>query len=83
MRKILLFITGLVSHSYGQNSNNYFKDLNKIIFDERNAYLSLTTTKDASNASKNFNISYYRCEWNVDPAVRYISGNVTSYYKIT
>jgi aminopeptidase N len=83
MRKILLFITGLVSYAYDQNANHYFKDLNKIIFDERNAYLSLTTTKDASNASKNFNISYYRCEWNVDPAVRYISGNVTSYYKIT
>ena len=43
----------------------------------------LNTTSGASNASENFNVHYYKCEWNVDPAVRYISGRVTSYYKIT
>jgi aminopeptidase N len=36
-----------------------------------------------SLASNNFNVYYYRCNWNIDPAVRYISGSVTSYFKTT
>jgi hypothetical protein len=36
-----------------------------------------------SNASGNFVVNYYRCEWQVDPAVLFIRGTVTSYFKIT
>jgi aminopeptidase N len=28
-------------------------------------------------------VDYYRCDWNINPAVRYISGSVTSYFTIT
>jgi aminopeptidase N len=35
-----------------------------------------------SAASENFDIKYYRCEWEVDPAVRYIKGKVTIYFKL-
>lgn len=35
-----------------------------------------------SMASGNFNVDYYRCNWNINPAVRYISGSVTSYFTI-
>ncbi|QRR00979.1 M1 family aminopeptidase [Dyadobacter sandarakinus] len=31
-------------------------------------------------ASDNFDVTYYRCEWKVDPAIRYISGAVTVYF---
>lgn len=34
-------------------------------------------------ASTNFDVKYYRCEWEVDPAVYYISGKVTVYFVIT
>ncbi len=34
-------------------------------------------------ASNNFDVKYYRCEWEVDPAIRYIKGKVTVYFKIT
>ncbi len=34
-------------------------------------------------ASDNFDVKYYRCEWEVDPAVRYINGKVTVYFIIT
>ena len=37
----------------------------------------------ASAASDNFDVKYYRCEWTVDPAVRYINGKVTVYFKPT
>jgi hypothetical protein len=36
-----------------------------------------------SNASTNFNINFYRCEWDIDPAVKYINGKITSYFTIT
>ncbi len=36
-----------------------------------------------SMASADFNVKYYRCEWDIDPAVRYIRGVVTSYFSIT
>lgn len=36
-----------------------------------------------SGASVNFDVKYYRCEWEVDPAIRYITGKVTVYYTIT
>jgi aminopeptidase N len=34
-------------------------------------------------SSNNFDVNYYRCQWEIDPAVRYISGSVTTYYTIT
>lgn len=36
-----------------------------------------------SLSSNNFDVNYYRCRWEIDPAVRYISGSVTVYYTIT
>jgi aminopeptidase N len=33
--------------------------------------------------SNNFDVKYYRCEWEVNPAVRYINGKVTLYFVIT
>ena len=34
-------------------------------------------------ASADFDVNYYRCVWEVDPAVKYITGAVTSYFTIT
>ncbi len=31
-------------------------------------------------ASDNFDVKYYRCEWEADPAVRFIKGKVTLYF---
>ena len=33
-----------------------------------------------SLASSNFQVTYYRCNWEIDPAVRFINGNVTSHF---
>lgn len=35
-----------------------------------------------THASSNIDIQYYRCEWTVDPAVRYISGKITCHFKM-
>jgi aminopeptidase N len=33
-----------------------------------------------SLASDNFDVKYYRCSWDIDPAVRYIGGEVTMFF---
>ena len=54
-----------------------------IAADEAHAHQRLYQTEGQSLASANFNVHYYRLEWDVDPAVRYITGKVTSYFTIT
>ena len=56
--------------------------INNIETFERRAYSRAFILQNATSASKNFDVKYYRCEWQVDPAVRFISGEITSYYKI-
>lgn len=34
-------------------------------------------------ASNNFDVNHYRCEWKVDPAVKYITGKITARFNIT
>lgn len=41
-----------------------------------------TTPQSLTGASNNFDVKYYRCEWEVDPAVRFINGKVTVYYTL-
>ena len=36
-----------------------------------------SSTDTASVASENFDVNHYRCEWRIDPSVRYINGKVT------
>jgi aminopeptidase N len=58
------------------------------IFEQEKArYHALTalqkTTGSASSASSDFTVSHYRFEWEVDPAVRFLKGKVTSSFIIT
>ncbi len=50
---------------------------------EMRTYAAFRTSGNHSIASNNFDVYFYRCEWNVDPAVRFISGKVTSYFTAT
>jgi len=34
-------------------------------------------------SSTNFDVTFYRCEWEIDPAISYIKGIVTPYFNIT
>lgn len=44
---------------------------------------SLLLEKISSQASGNFRVTHYRFVWDLDPAVRYISGNVTATLQIS
>ena len=62
------------------------KDLNSIIENEKRAFARLGGNGNAdllTFASTNFDVKYYRCEWEVNPAIRYITGKVTIYFTIT
>lgn len=41
------------------------------------------STAGITSASNNYDVSYYRCEWEVDPAIRFITGKVTLYFRVT
>ena len=40
-------------------------------------------SRQLSVSTNNFDVSYYRCEWTVDPAVRYIKGSITAAFTLT
>ena len=61
MKIAFLLIITFISTVYAQPSNDYFNSQNKIISEEKEAFSSVANTQNASQASKNFNVSYYRC----------------------
>ncbi len=83
MKATLIFLTIFVSKLYGQQVNNYCKEIDNIALSEGRTYTRVSVANETTFASQNFDVKYYRCEWTIDPAVRYISGKVTSYYVIT
>ncbi len=84
MKPILLCLLFLSQYCFAQQ-NEERQDVTSIAKMEmqahQNSFNNSTTAR--SLASENFDVKYYRCEWEVDPAVRYITGLVTIYFKIT
>jgi aminopeptidase N len=83
MKIIFIALVAFASISYGQEYPAYFNTINNIALAEGKANAKLFSAENVTSASLNFDITYYRCEWQVDPAVRYIKGKITSYFKIT
>lgn len=81
MRKILFFTTLLLCNTCFSQIKlaDEAKQLSEI---EKKGFDAQHSLKNFSLASNNFDVTYYRCEWNIDPAVRYIRGSVISYFKI-
>ncbi|MDZ7876582.1 MAG: M1 family aminopeptidase [Saprospiraceae bacterium] len=79
---ILLILSGFMLKVAAQTPLDYDlqKSLNTIIEAEQRHHQSLETF-EASGAGANFDIFYHRFEWRVNPAYRYISGAVTTYFK--
>ena len=80
MKTILFFLLFLTGFAYGQER----ADVESIARMERDAHQNkFSNAGKLTAASDNFDVKYYRCEWIVDPAVRYINGKVTIYFKPT
>ena len=79
MRSILILLLLAVHFSYAQERS----DPQSIARMEMQAHQQQFTGFTGGTASSdNFDVKYYRLEWQIDPAVRYITGKVTVYYKM-
>jgi aminopeptidase N len=80
----ILFLSSLLMFSEViAQPANYAEKVNAIADMERTAHERLMDNDNTTLASNNFDVKYYRCEWEVDPAVRFIKGKVTLYFTIT
>lgn len=50
---------------------------------EKKQFLMRNLAGQQSVASNNYDVTFYRCQWEVNPAVRFISGSVTMHYTLT
>jgi len=83
MKKILAFLIFLCSEASAQQLYTDLGKIHAIAFSESQSYSHSLEMRGETKASQNFDVTYYRCEWHVDPAFRSISGCLTSYFKIT
>ncbi len=82
---IIFFLS--VSTAKAQTPADYCKHVKDIALMEQLRHQRLNGKgkngpSSLSGASDNFDVKYYRCEWQVDPAIRFITGKVTVYYRI-
>ena len=72
---ILLLLGGKI---FAQHEN-LCKAVEEIAAVERNSF-QRSQSVNRSQASSNFQVTYYRCVWDIDPAIRHIKGSVTSHF---
>lgn len=79
---VLLFLLNVVIESNGQD--NFAEKVVDIPAMELKGHARLFENAkiNAPAASDNFDVKYYRGEWEVDPAIREIKGKVTVYFKM-
>lgn len=94
--RLLFFVLIVLSlaigpaYSYGQADASIFRSGSIAEMEQKRFYDARNTSGNENTggltrtmASSNFDISYYRCEWQIDPNVRFIAGKVTAYFTIT
>ncbi|WP_221390557.1 M1 family aminopeptidase [Dyadobacter sp. NIV53] len=86
MRAFILFFNLLICNMvYAQKDGHIseISDISDIAKSEQESHRKLVNAHKNSalaNASVNFDVQYYRAEWEVDPAINYIRGKLTAYY---
>lgn len=84
MRLILLVLFLVITHiGQAQQAEQIDGVINEIVELEQKRFRARATVNESyarTSASQNFNVHYYRCEWEVDPAIRYIKGKVTTHF---
>ena len=83
MKVALLACLLMFSKIFAQTHEDAVQKLDKIVLAEKLSHERIISTDNVSGASNNFDVKYYRCEWEVDPAVRFIKGKVTVYFTLT
>ena len=83
MKKAVLCLIFFYTKAFAQQSPYDLGKIHAIADAEAKIQIRSIGSKESTVASNNFDVNYYRCEWQTDPAVRFITGCVTSYYTIT
>ena len=83
MRIILTLFLFTALTAQAQQPVDYIKQVKEIALMERRGHENLNGAETLTSASTNFDVKYYRCEWEVDPAIRFITGKITVYYVVT
>jgi aminopeptidase N len=83
MKKAVICLLFLYSKVFAQQLPDNLGKIHAIADAEVKMQMRRTESKQTTAASQNFDVNYYRCEWQIDPAVRFISGCVTSYFTVT
>ncbi len=79
----LLFFLLFAVRAMSQESSADFSTSDIAVLESRSAGLRLNAPGLRVMASNNFDVKYYRCDWEVDPAVNYIKGIVTPHFIMT
>jgi hypothetical protein len=83
MKFIFTFLILVSIKAFPQIPPDNYMSVKEIALMESRGHQRLNNSENATSASNNFDVKYYRLEWEVDPAIRYIKGRVTVYYVIT
>jgi len=79
MKKYLLVPFTLIAAVCKAQSNDIIKSFEKVVRMEQDAHHYITQPL-LSSVPDNYDLKYHRLEWQVDPAVNYIQGSITSYF---
>ena len=79
--KLLLFLLLIFTEfSFGQQKADVESIARMEMYSHQNI---LSDGSKFTAASDNYDVKYYRCQWQIEPTVRYINGKVTIYFKPT
>lgn len=79
--RFLLILSTIIPYSSLPAQNYIFEDNTELIAKMRSLRYHPIIHGEQSRAGANIDVTYTRFEWYVDPAVRYITGNVSKYFR--
>lgn len=82
MKLKLIILSILLSNICIAQTTDVLEKTEWIAANEARAHQRIVYSQEAAGTSDNFDVKYYRCEWEVDPAVRYIKGKITTYFTL-
>lgn len=81
MKKLLLFAVVAFQALVTSAQSSRHLPFSDQLADQEKKNALLDRNPLLSGAANTFDLNYHRCEWEIDPAVNYIKGKTTSYFK--
>jgi aminopeptidase N len=75
MKKIVFILLIISTHYFWAQVS-----FSALIENEKKSF-SASHNSSTCAISDNYDVKYYRCRWNIDPAINLVSGNITTYFK--